>query len=129
MNSYSLQTRNTLGQLNEYRINYDLIIKLIETISTAAAYAEYSKAILVFLPGIAEIRALNDLLQGHRHLARGFEIFALHSTIATEDQERAFLVPPHGMRKVVLATNIAETGITIPDITCVIDTGKHKEMR
>jgi len=46
-----------------------------------------------------------------------------------EEQEQAFLVPPKGIRKIVLATNIAETGVTIPDVTCVIDTGKHKEMR
>ena len=34
-----------------------------------------------------------------------------------------------GVRKIVIATNFAETGITIPDITCVIDSGKHREMR
>jgi len=52
----------------------------------------------------------------------------MHSTIATEKQEEAFLTPPKGKRKIVLATNIAETGITIPDITCVVDCGKHKEI-
>jgi ATP-dependent RNA helicase DHX29 len=60
---------------------------------------------------------------------RQWLIYPLHSTISSEDQQAAFLIPPPGVRKIVLATNIAETGVTIPDITCVIDTGKHKEMR
>jgi len=81
------------------------------------------------LPGIAEIRTLNDLLMGDRFFSDNWLVYPLHSTIATEDQEAAFLVPPPGLRKIVLATNIAETGITIPDVTCVIDTGKHREMR
>ena len=129
LDGYSLRTRNTLARFDEYRINYELILKLIETIATQNIYAEYSKAILLFLPGIAEIRRVNDMLAGHRLFAHGWYVFPLHSTIATEEQERAFLVPPQGVRKIVLATNIAETGITIPDVTCVIDTGKHREMR
>ena len=129
LDGYSIRTRNALAQFNEYRINYELIIRLLETIATQPVYAEYSKAILVFLPGMAEIRRVNDMLVGHRLFARGWYVFPLHSTIATEEQERAFLLPPLGVRKIVLATNIAETGITIPDVTCVIDTGKHREMR
>ncbi|MCJ1477870.1 hypothetical protein MMC13_006543 [Lambiella insularis] len=130
LTGYSTQTRNTLAEFNEYRIDYDLIVRLLETISRNQVYAEYSKAILVFLPGIAEIRTLNDMLVGHPAFAsHNWYVYPLHSTIATEDQERAFLVPPKGIRKIVLATNIAETGITIPDVTSVIDTGKHKEMR
>ncbi|MCJ1397878.1 hypothetical protein MMC11_001074 [Xylographa trunciseda] len=129
LSGYSAKTRNTLAQFNEYRIDYDLIIRLLETIARNQAYTDYSKAILVFLPGIAEIRALNDLLAGHPAFSHNWYVYPLHSTIATEEQERAFLVPPKGIRKIVLATNIAETGITIPDVTCVIDTGKHKEMR
>ncbi|GAP85738.1 putative helicase associated domain-containing protein [Rosellinia necatrix] len=126
---YSAKTRNTLFQIDEYQIEFNLIVQLIGQVSVDPTYMNYSKAILVFLPGIAEIRTLNDLLLGDPFFQRNWEVYPLHSTIATEDQERAFLIPPDGVRKIVLATNIAETGITIPDVTCVIDTGKHREMR
>lgn len=129
LQGYSAKTRSTIAKMDEYRIAYDLIVKLLSTIATSDTYASYSKAVLVFLPGIAEIRRLNDMLLNHRSFAKGWYIYPLHSTIAMEEQEQAFLVPPKGIRKIVLATNIAETGITIPDVTCVIDTGKHKEMR
>lgn len=129
LQGYSPKTLATLAKLDEYRVSYGLIVRLLETIATSEFYSPYSKAILVFLPGMAEIRRLNDMLSGHRTFTNRWYIYALHSTIATDEQERAFLVPPLGIRKIVLATNIAETGITIPDVTCVIDTGKHKEMR
>ena len=129
LKGYAARTRNTLAQLDEYQIHFDLIVQLISRIATDPQYTDYSKAILVFLPGIAEIRALNDLLLGSRAFASEWLVYPLHSTIATEEQEQAFLIPPPGYRKIVLATNIAETGITIPDVTCVIDTGKHREMR
>jgi len=126
---YSSRTRSTLAQIDEYRIEFDLILQLIAQIAVNDQLQNYSKAILVFLPGIAEIRTLNDMLLGDPRFAKDWLVYPLHSTIATEDQESAFLVPPPGIRKIVLATNIAETGITIPDVTCVIDTGKHREMR
>ncbi|KAA8633948.1 hypothetical protein SMACR_07645 [Sordaria macrospora] len=129
LKNYSNRTRNTLAQIDEYQIDFDLIVQLISTIATHPDYVDFSKAILVFLPGIAEIRTLNDMLLGDKSFADSWLVYPLHSTIATEDQEAAFLVPPPGLRKIVLATNIAETGITIPDVTCVIDTGKHREMR
>ncbi|EQL02767.1 DEAD-like helicase [Ophiocordyceps sinensis CO18] len=129
LSAYSAKTRSTLSQLDEYHIEFDLVVQLIGQIATNESLVQYSSAILVFLPGIAEIRTLNDMLLGDPRFARDWLVYPLHSTIATEDQESAFLVPPAGMRKIVLATNIAETGITIPDVTCVIDTGKHREMR
>jgi ATP-dependent RNA helicase DHX29 len=129
LKQYSARTRNTLAQMDEYRIEYDLIVQLISRIAVDPDYASYSKAILVFLPGIAEIRTLNDMLLGDRFFADSWLVYPMHSSIASEEQEAAFLIPPRGMRKIVLATNIAETGITIPDVTCVIDTGKHREMR
>ena len=129
LQGYSPRTLATLAKFDEYRISYGLMVRLLETIASSELYSYYSKAILVFLPGIAEIRRLSDILTSHRIFTSGWFIYTLHSTIATDEQERAFLVPPPGIRKIVLATNIAETGITIPDVTCVIDTGKHKEMR
>lgn len=129
LSAYSKRTRNTLANYDEYRIDFDLIVKLIEKVAYAKDYEQFSKAILVFLPGIAEIRQLNDMLQGHPSFLKGWRIHPLHSTFSSEDQQSAFEVPPPGIRKIVIATNIAETGITIPDVTCVVDTGKHKEMR
>lgn len=129
LTAYSPATRGTLAQMDEYRVEPDLVVQLIAHIASSESLQQYSKAILVFLPGIAEIRTLNDLLLGDPRFSRDWLVYPLHSTIATEDQESAFLVPPPGTRKIVLATNIAETGITIPDVTCVIDTGKHREMR
>ncbi len=129
LKGYSPRTRNTMLQMDEYQIPFDLIFQLIQRIAVDPNYVKYSTAILVFLPGLAEIRAMNDLLLGDRGFASSWLILPLHSTIATEEQEEAFLMPPPGYRKIVLATNIAETGITIPDVTCVIDTGKHREMR
>jgi len=129
LRNYSPRTRNTIAQIDEYRIEFDLVVQLLASIATSDRLSMYSNAILVFLPGIGEIRQLNDLLSGHPVFSANWYIYPLHSTIASEDQEAAFLVPPPGTRKIVLATNIAETGITIPDVTCVVDTGKHREMR
>ena len=129
LTGYSANTREVLRRHNEYKIDYDLVVRLLEVIASEAHYAQYSKAVLVFLPGLAEIRRLNDILNSNQVFARKWMIHSLHSAIATEDQEKAFVVPPAGVRKVVIATNIAETGITIPDVTCVIDTGKHREIR
>lgn len=129
LKKYSSRTRQTMAQLDEYQIPYDLIVQLLGRIATDEAYRPFSAAILVFLPGMAEIRTLHEQLLAERTFATGWQVYPLHSSIASEEQEAAFVVPPPGQRKIVLATNIAETGITIPDVTCVVDTGKHREMR
>jgi ATP-dependent RNA helicase DHX29 len=129
LQGYSPQTRKTLATYDEYRIDYELIVKLMEHVATDPDHVEFSKATLIFLPGIAEIRELNDMILSSPLFNSSCWVIPLHSSIASEEQQLAFQIPPPGVRKVVIATNIAETGITIPDVTCVIDTGKHKEMR
>ncbi|KAF7731529.1 hypothetical protein EC973_009293 [Apophysomyces ossiformis] len=129
---YSKQTYKMIRRMDEYRINYDLILQLFEHICIKSTESDtnipMSGAILVFLPGMPEIRRLYDLLSGHSVLGDStrFLLIALHSTLSSEHQERAFDIPPEGVRKIVLSTNIAETGVTISDVTIVIDTGMAK---
>jgi ATP-dependent RNA helicase DHX29 len=129
LDGYSNKTKEMVLKFDEYRLDYRLITKLLAGIATKPQLGQYSRAILVFMPGLAEIRRLYDEIAGDSTFEHGWIIHTLHSSIASEDQEKAFLVPPQGMRKIVIATNIAETGITIPDITAVIDAGKEKVMR
>ncbi|KAF6766323.1 pre-mRNA-splicing factor ATP-dependent RNA helicase prp22 [Ephemerocybe angulata] len=128
---YSQNTVSTLNLIDERLIPYDLITRMLEKICFEdPAYFSMSSAILIFLPGLGEIRRLHDILSDHPHFGSdAFKLYPLHSTLSSENQGAVFDIPPHGVRKIVISTNIAETGITIPDITCVIDTGKHKEMR
>lgn len=128
--TYSERTIKALKILDPYKVNFDLIYKLLEFLEREAPKS-VTQAILIFLPGMGEIRRLMDVLQAHKTFGdyRKWVIHALHSSIASDKQQAAFEIPHKGTRKIVIATNIAETGITIPDITCVIDAGKHKESR
>ncbi|KAF8167975.1 P-loop containing nucleoside triphosphate hydrolase protein [Crassisporium funariophilum] len=128
---YSPETATTLNTIDERLIPYDLIIRLLEMMCFEdAEHYIFSSAVLVFMPGLAEIRRLNDLLMDHpRFGSTDFKLYPLHSSLTSDSQGAVFDIPPRGIRKIVIATNIAETGITIPDITCVIDSGKHREMR
>lgn len=129
LNQYSHSTRRALATYDQTRINYDLIVRLATVIATEPRYTAYSSAILIFMPGLGEIRRLYNLLVSTRVFSSKWMIYMLHSTFSTQELEEAFVVPPRGYRKIVIATNIAETGVTIPDITAVIDTCKEKIMR
>ena len=86
-------------------------------------------AILVFLPGWDEIIRLKDKLENSPIFgaASKYALLPLHSMVAPAEQRRVFVRPPPGVRKIVMATNIAETAITIDDVVCVIDSGRLKE--
>lgn len=55
-----------------------------------------------------------------------FEIYPLHSKLPCLEQRKIFRKPPDGVRKIIIATNIAETSITIDDIVYVVDCGRIK---
>jgi len=74
---------------------------------------------LVFLPGEREIRECADVLEGRSY--RGTEVLPLFARLGLGDQQRVF--NPGHQRRVILATNVAETSLTIPRIACVIDSG------
>jgi ATP-dependent helicase HrpA len=74
--------------------------------------------VLVFLPGEREIRDVAELLE--RELPE-IDVLVLYSRLAWEEQSRIF--KPSSRQRIVLATNVAETSITVPDIRAVIDSG------
>ncbi len=79
--------------------------------------------VLVFLPGKSEISAVQASLDGRTHL----DVLPLHGGLSLEQQSRVFA--PSNKRKVVLATNVAETSITLPGIGVVIDSGLVRRTR
>jgi len=83
-------------------------------------------AVLVFLPGMREIEVCAERLKASD---LPLMLVPLHSSLTAEAQLACFVRPPSGLTKVVLATNIAETSITVDDVTAVIDTCRHKENR
>jgi ATP-dependent RNA helicase DHX29 len=101
---YSASTVSTVNLLDSRQIPYDLIARLLETICIERPeYQAFSAAILIFMPGLAEIRKLNELLQAHGHFGSAdFTIFPLHSTISSEGQGAVFDIPPPGVRKIVI---------------------------
>ncbi|CAH2233800.1 jg19571 [Pararge aegeria aegeria] len=84
-------------------------------------------AILVFLPGMGDIKKLKSIMEDSQQFPPSrFEIYPLHSKLATLEQHKIFARPPEHIRKIIIATNIAETSITIDDVVYVVDCGKIK---
>ncbi|HWI82712.1 ATP-dependent RNA helicase HrpA [Ramlibacter sp.] len=86
--------------------------------------------ILVFLPGEREIREAADQLRKHlaqRPVTRQAEVLPLFARLSQAEQDRIF--EPHGAPRIVLATNVAETSLTVPGIRYVIDSGTARVKR
>jgi ATP-dependent helicase HrpB len=92
------------------------------------ALDESSGDMLVFLPGAGEIRRVQGLLQDGS-LPRDVRVLPLYGELAGEVQDAALTPSAGGARKIVLATNIAETSLTIPGVTVVIDSGLVRRSR
>ena len=97
---------------------------LISLISDIHQKTDLTEAILVFLPGYEEIVNVKENLE---HNVSNMKICMLHSQLNSRDQKQAF-AKFRNDRKVVLATNIAETSLTIDDVTVVIDAGKKTSL-
>lgn len=87
------------------------------------ALADQAGSVLVFLPGQAEIRRVHQSLQEALGERRNILLCPLHGELDLSAQRAAIDPAPDGMRKVVLATNIAETSLTIEGVRVVIDAG------
>ena len=80
---------------------------------------------LVFLPGEREIREVAETLRGHH--PPGVEVLPLFARLTPADQDKIF--QPHGAPRIVLATNVAETSLTVPGIRYVVDAGTARVKR
>ncbi len=94
-------------------------VEEIERIERDKRWFHGPRDILVFLPGEREIRETADTLR--RADLRGTEILPLYARLSNAEQNRVFA--PHAGRRIVLATNVAETSLTVPGIRYVIDPG------
>jgi ATP-dependent RNA helicase DHX29 len=137
---FSLPFRS-MNHVNEQVINYDLIedVSGLLLVNPGAnnfltppdsAVDIAAGAVLVFLPGAGEIRTQRERLEGSRTFGdrRCFNIIPMHSTLSPKDQRRAFVKSKKGCQEIILATNIAETSVTIPGVVCVIDSGLVREV-
>ncbi|TKS83992.1 ATP-dependent RNA helicase dhx29 [Collichthys lucidus] len=100
LDHFSSRTRQVLQYMNPNKINMDLLVDLIHYLDKSTQFAEVNGAVLVFLP----------------------VWLTSSSSMTCSPQTRGL-----GQKQIVLSTNIAETGVTIPDVVFVIDTGKTKE--
>eukprot|EP00898_Chlorokybus_atmophyticus_P002355 jgi/Chlat1/311/Chrsp1S03185 len=149
-NLYPEDVVKSVELTNEAMINYELIAVVVEHIineergssrelepltsdSSTTRRSDHSPgAILVFLPGMLEIRLAQQALSsriGRNDVADSLRVLPLHGSLAANEQRRVFERPPPGVRKVVLATNVAETSVTIDDVVYVVDTCRAKELR
>ncbi len=102
-----------------WRHDQDLIARLAGVVQQALA--EQAGSLLVFLPGTGEIRRLAERLE--HDLPAHTLLAPLYGDLSLSEQRRAIAPAPAGQRKVVLATNIAETSLTIDGIGAVVDSG------
>jgi ATP-dependent helicase HrpA len=118
-----------IDKKDDERDLYDAIVDAADELSRLGA-----GDILVFLPGEREIREAAEALRKHALARPGLstahapEILPLFSRLSAGDQDRIFK-PSGGQRRIVLATNVAETSLTVPGIRYVIDTGLARVKR
>ncbi|KAH9586345.1 Helicase-associated domain [Trypanosoma melophagium] len=122
----SPKTTEIISRMNLDIINYELIEYIVLYIDEVM---KVDGAILIFLPGMAEMMRCMDQLKLNPKLNKTCLIYNLHSSLGSSEQQGVFKRPPKGKRKVVIGTNIMETSITIDDAVFVIDSGKAKENR
>uniref|UniRef100_A0A5B7CDA5 RNA helicase n=1 Tax=Davidia involucrata TaxID=16924 RepID=A0A5B7CDA5_DAVIN len=123
--NYSSRARDSLSCWTPDCIGFNLI----EAVLCHICRKERPGAVLVFMTGWEDISCLRDQLKAHPLLGDPNRVLLLtcHGSMAMSEQKLIFEKPPPNVRKIVLATNMAEASITINDIVFVVDCGKAKE--
>jgi HrpA-like RNA helicase len=108
-------------------LDFGLVASLVHHVaSPSGPHSGDDGSVLVFMPGSVEIRRLQNEIERYGRTGH-MQILPLHGSLSPDEQQLVFRRPPIGKRKIVLATNVAETSITIDDVTVVIDTFRVKE--
>ncbi|CAL4144006.1 unnamed protein product, partial [Meganyctiphanes norvegica] len=109
------------------KINPAPYIRILQLIDNK--YPEDERGdVLIFLSGISEITTIVEAARVYGQQSNKWIILPLHSTLSVAEQEKVFDIPPDGVRKCIVSTNIAETSITIDGVRFIVDSGKVKEM-
>eukprot|EP00249_Psilotum_nudum_P020389 c27681_g1_i1 orf=52-3915(+) len=119
-----------LSSIDQEEVDVALIDRLLSRIChTVSPTSTENGAVLIFLPGWEDISRVKERLQASPLFGdtSKFLLLPLHSMVPSNEQRRVFKRPPSGVCKIVLATNIAETAVTIDDVVFVIDSGRMKE--
>jgi ATP-dependent RNA helicase DHX57 len=132
MTGYSAATINALhdGRFGGDALQLDAAEEVLRAIAGGsfpdeARTSDAREAVLVFLPGVGPIRDLQTRLADEPRLFT----LPLHAALSADEQRLAFAPAPKGKRKVLLATNVAETSITLDDVVFVLECGRENEMR
>ncbi|KAI3695788.1 hypothetical protein L1987_78789 [Smallanthus sonchifolius] len=123
--NYSSKARDSLSCWTPDSIGFNLI----EAVLCHICRKERPGAVLVFMTGWDDISCLKNQLKAHPLLGdpNRVQLITCHGSMATSEQKLIFEKPPLNVRKIVLATNMAEASITINDVVFVVDCGKAKE--
>jgi ATP-dependent helicase HrpA len=97
--------------------DYDPVVAILHAVDEL--WKEERGDVLIFLSGEREIRDTAEALR--KHHPPGVEILPLYARLSSDEQQRIFA--PHSKSRIVLATNVAETSLTVPGIRYVIDPG------
>ncbi|XP_077036874.1 ATP-dependent RNA helicase TDRD9 [Agelaius phoeniceus] len=128
-NVFDLQFhRQSLGQPVIEQKMYQVAVALIQSFDELEKRSNGEKenfsgtlergSVLVFLPGLGEIRYMHSCLSDKY---QRWQVYPLHACATLEEQSKVFSATVPGYRKVILATNVAESSVTVPDVKYVID--------
>jgi ATP-dependent helicase HrpB len=114
------------GRLHPLDISYTPGVSVAEAVRQVTAST--GGDVLCFLPGASEIRRTIDDISARGH-ARDADVLPLYGSLEAAAQDAALRKPEGARRRIIVSTNVAETSLTVPGVTAVVDSGLHKVAR
>lgn len=124
-NAQPMRVDEVLKKIDENQIDYDLLAMLVSHLARTKSSTD-NGSILIFMPGAPEINKAIEAIQ-RAAIDLPIRLLPLHGGLQPQEQNTVFISADKGFTKVIVSTNVAETSITIPDCTIVIDSAKEKQ--